>query len=626
MSLTAVDNDPLLSEPDVFQATEGGEVSLSPESPSGLHLRGGASDQTAYLLDGIPTLSPYHTAGTFSAWNPDALSRLDLLTTAPSADAPDALSGVVSARTRSPGPHQRMQGSMSTTQSRVTLDGPLGNGGLGYLVSYRSAFPGLLAHPEDRSYLTGESGDWLAKLEWPLLGGRFQLLGFGNDNEIATARALRGLGIPQGSPTRNALAWESRSFGARWIRSLGGAALEVRTWSATGNAGATWPGQDSALMRLRADRQDQGMVATVTVPGRAGSTTAGIRLERSSTSYGLEPLSGEDQPVERSVRAPVLAGFVRREQALGARSSLEVSLVSSVAAGAPHLGPGAELKWRPAGGLALSVSYDRRYQFAQSLRNPESVVDNVFPVDIYLGAGPGGVPVARSDVGAIALEFRPTSGTRLGVQGYARTFDGLALVAPGSADPFAGSRFLRGSGTAAGFALEAAATGTWYGLVAGYGFQRVRLQYGDTSYVPEYGAPHSIHAGVIVFPSSGASIRLGMTTALGRRTTAVEGPFEWESCNLADRGCEFAGTPGPRSEPLGSTPLPAYVRLDLGIRKQWPLTLLGRQGAVAAFGTVTNLLARRNILTVAVAPSTGRREPIDMRPRSPLVVGIDWRF
>ena len=43
-SIAAVWNHPLLSEPDVFQALGGGEVVLQPESPSGVHIRGGASD------------------------------------------------------------------------------------------------------------------------------------------------------------------------------------------------------------------------------------------------------------------------------------------------------------------------------------------------------------------------------------------------------------------------------------------------------------------------------------------------------------------------------------------------------------------------------------------------------
>ena len=78
LSLAAVRAHPLSAEPDVFAALSGGEVVLRPESPTGIHVRGGASDQITYLIDGIPVFSPYHVAGTFSAWNPDAVSRMEI--------------------------------------------------------------------------------------------------------------------------------------------------------------------------------------------------------------------------------------------------------------------------------------------------------------------------------------------------------------------------------------------------------------------------------------------------------------------------------------------------------------------------------------------------------------------
>jgi hypothetical protein len=57
ISMAAVRNDPLLAEPDGLLGLGGGEVVASPETPSGFHVRGGASDQTRYLLDGIPVFT-----------------------------------------------------------------------------------------------------------------------------------------------------------------------------------------------------------------------------------------------------------------------------------------------------------------------------------------------------------------------------------------------------------------------------------------------------------------------------------------------------------------------------------------------------------------------------------------
>ena len=109
LTIAAIRNHPMLAEPDAFQALVGGEVVVQPESPSGLHLRGGASDHTAYVLDGVPVLSPYHAAGLFSAWNPDALAGVRLTGAAsppprpirrrcPGRSRRDARSGQASAR------------------------------------------------------------------------------------------------------------------------------------------------------------------------------------------------------------------------------------------------------------------------------------------------------------------------------------------------------------------------------------------------------------------------------------------------------------------------------------------------------------------------------------------------
>jgi hypothetical protein len=159
-----------------------------------------------------------------------------------------------------------------------------------------------------------------------------------------------------------------------------------------------------------------------------------------------------------------------------------------------------------------------------------------------------------------------------------------------------------------------------------YGLQRVELTADQSSYVPEHAATHRMEAGLIFFPSATSSLRLGVTGALGRRTTPITGGLEWESCNLLDRGCEFGGTPTSDGSSLGSTRLPGYVRVDLGARKHWHFTVAGRDALVGLFGTVTNLFNQKNMMTWARDPLNGQPVPIEMRPRAPLVVGLDWRF
>jgi hypothetical protein len=131
---------------------------------------------------------------------------------------------------------------------------------------------------------------------------------------------------------------------------------------------------------------------------------------------------------------------------------------------------------------------------------------------------------------------------------------------------------------------------------------------------------------VILFPSATSSIRLGAVSAIGRRGTALAGAFEWESCNLLDQGCEFGGSPRHVGEQVGATRLPTYLRVDLGARKHWHLQLGGLDAVVALFGSITNVFGRTNVLTSAADPATGRPVHIEMRPRAPLVVGLDWRL
>jgi len=625
ISVDAVRNHPLLAEPDVFEALGGGEVFLRPESPSGVNVRGSASDQTAYLLDGIPVFNPFHAGGMSSGWNPDALSRLHLSATAPLLAYPHSLSGAIEAVTRAPGDRLRAQGSVSTIQSRLTFDAPLGTDGAGYLVSLRSGLPDGIAPRQEASYLRGETGDWLAKLEAPVLGGRVQLLGYGNENDLNTAAAVSTDDGTAQDARRNVFEWYSRSLGARWRRVFSGTAVNVLGWSAAGEEGSIWSAR-AGWVDMAAARRDQGLLAAVEHSSPRTTTAAELRLEESRTSYRVQPDSAGGPSWRLTAITPVATALARHSRMLNRQIEFKLGAALAAIRGEMRFGPDAQLAWHPSKELTLSGSYARTHQFAQSLRNPESVVGNVFPVDIYLGAGASGVPVARCEQDVIAADFRPRRGLRFALQAYERRSDGLVLVAPRDGEPFATGPFAIGSGVSRGVSADAAVNATRYGIVARYGYQRVRLTYGDLSYTPENSAMHLLEGGVTAFPSATTSIRLGATAAMGRRTTAISDGFEWEAFNLLDKGSEFGGSPHYDGEQLGATALPAYLRVDLGLRKQWHVGVGANHATVALFATVTNILGRKNILTYARDPSTGELFGIEMRPRAPLVVGLDWGF
>jgi hypothetical protein len=633
ISIAAVRNHQLLTEPDAFQALEGGEVVVRAETPTGIHVRGASTDHLAYLLDGVPVFSPHHAAGLSSAWNPDAIARLKLSTVGNPAASSHTLAGTLSGTTLAPGERLRGQGSVSTTQARLTLDGPLGAAGASYLLSGRTGFAGLLSRKSESSHLRGETGDWLAKVELPSLpaiSGRLRVLGYDSSNEIDAAAAVSSTAPPPPAPN-NTFNWRSRSWGGEWRRAFSGATLRVSGWTALGNSNVHWNAAGGPV-RLTAERRDVGILADVERRTPRATYRAGLNVERAKTEYRF--LSDSLAPGDGAFagRTPVASAFAHGARRIGARTEVGVGGTVAATERDVYASPAASLRWEASTRLSFSASYARAHQFAQSLRNPESVVGTIFPVDLYVGAerdpAPGdlAVPVARSHQGVLAAEIVPAPGVRLTIQGYARDANRLLLVAPRSGEPFLVTPFVVGATVSRGASIEASRSGARYGVLANYGYQDVRVEYGDSSYVPEHGAKHSLVGGVIYFPWPTLSIRLGAEAAWGRRTTVASGEFEWEACNLLDRGCEFGGSPRYWGEPLGGARLPAYFRLDLGVRQHWHLGVGGRDVSMAIFAAATNILERKNVLTYARNPADGQVTPIEMRPRSPLVIGLDWRF
>lgn len=620
LTSAAVRNHPLLSEPDALLALGGGHAVLAQETPQGLGVQGGAPDQTSYVIDGFPVFNPYHSAGLVGAWNPDALARVELSIAPTSVASPETLSGTVSAATRSPGDQARTAGGLSTTQARATVDGPLGSSGAGYLLAIRSGLPDFLA-PDDPSYLRGGTSDVLAKIESPAWGGRLMLLGYQNENALDAARAQED---PLGSSGRNVFEWESRSLGIDWRSATDVGRLEVKAWLADADVGSSWSAAVGEV-DMSSLRSDAGVAAALERSGPDRSTRLGLRLERSRTHYAAR--TQQESPAGALGWRGLLGALtVDHTRPLTDHLSMSVGVSSSAAHGSIRLAPRALLRWRASGRAQLALGASRRYQYAQSLRNTESLVGNIFPVDLFVSAGSPGVPVARGDRVFASFDASPLTGVRIGASAYARTFDGLLLVAPVTGEPFALGDFATGSGSAVGVSIEASAAGRRFWFVGSYGWQRVRLTGSDAAFTPDYGDSHLIEGGLIVFPSASASLRLGASAGIGRRTSRLAEGLEWEACNLEDKGCEFSGSPRTDPDALGAVELPSYVRVDATLRKHWHLEVAGRDALIGLFGSMTNLLGRSNVLAYTRDPTTGERVAVSMRPRSPLVIGVDWRF
>ncbi|MEO6444789.1 MAG: carboxypeptidase-like regulatory domain-containing protein [Gemmatimonadaceae bacterium] len=618
VSFSELSRHPQLSEPDFLRAMSGGDVTVAAETPGGLHVRGGGSDQTAYTIDGVPVFNPYHTSDLMGGWNPDAMDGARLASDLPGASA---LSSTLQLTSRSPGSRISGRGAWSTSHARVAVDGPLGLGNAAFLLSGRSAWPAALAPEDDPTFIRGRSGDLMAKLEVPLTTGHFRLFVTGSNDRLNLSPNANSAGDSGVAVRRNSFGWNSGAAAAQW-RSVTrrGDSLVLAGWRSATSARARWI--EEGALTLAADRVDYGAQATLSRTGATFRTEYGARAERPTMTYRVDGDSGTVNALRTT--DPLFTLFGDGERTIGGVLGVGARASAVLFNGRMHLAPALRARWSITERLTISGTVARSHQFAQSLRNPESVVGHVFPADLFIGAGHGVLPVARSDELAMAAAFEPAPGVVTRVGAYTRQMEGVAMVAPVEGAPFLRSRPRAGNATATGAFAEGQVTSSRYNMLARYGVQSVRYHLGTSSYVPSFGARHLLDGGVTLFPSTATSVRVGATAALGRRVTPTLGPVEWESCNLRDRGCEFAGSPRTDPAQTGVARAPAYVRVDVSARRHMHLQLGGRSAELAVYGTYSNLLSRFNVLTYGLA--NGVPEALEMRPQSPLVVGLEWRF
>ena len=121
---------PSIGEADLFRALQvmPGIKAVS-EMSSGLYIRGGSADQNLILLDGTVVYNPTHLFGFFSTFNSDAIKDVELSKGGYPAEYGGRLSSVLNI-TNIDGDRMKFQGkgSISLISSRLTAEGPLGNG------------------------------------------------------------------------------------------------------------------------------------------------------------------------------------------------------------------------------------------------------------------------------------------------------------------------------------------------------------------------------------------------------------------------------------------------------------------------------------------------------------------
>jgi hypothetical protein len=455
----------------------------------------------------------------------------------------------------------------------------------------------------------------------PALGGRLRLLGYSNQNAIDAAASAS-----QPTVGRNLFRWKSRSFGAEWQRTFSQTNLRLQGWSAEGSAGSAWNAQIGPV-ELSNHRRDLGFLAEVEKPRVGGTSLLGLRS-------GAEPnlLSTANRiRISRSiVPAP------RRRSSPSSEKSRLASARGQCSRSAPRWPlPRAAPGWDPGpkfAGLRFPVSRSPAATFARtSLPNrcatPSRSSATFSRLTCIVGAG---IPRRSSGAersGRPGVGLSPCTRSQTRRSGIREEGNGIAAGCPERRRALHDRELHRWIGR---IARPFGRRGSH--LIAVWRRRQLRV----AASAPQLQAARATSpisqrltnckAESPFLPTHSLSLRLGGTALFGRRTTTIASGFEWEACNLTDRGCEFAGSPYYGGESLGAVKLPAYLQGGF----QRPATLVIHDGRTPdGDGRLRHLHQSPRAdqrAHLRADPANGRPVAVEMRPRSPLVLGLDWRF
>ena len=391
---------PPVVETDVLRAVA---MSPSASAPSDFvsvpYVRGGTSDGTPVMLDGVRLFNPFHLGGFFSAVNPEAVDHAVLLpSSGAGAQHIGSLSGAIEIATRDGArDRHRVAGAVGLVSSRLSVEGPIG-GGTSYLMDGRVTYVPVLTRLAG-SRFPYSFFDFHTKITHDFGGfRRLSVTGYGNSEGVRYENHWNGRSGESG--------WGNTAVAAHYRDRLGDRAfldftigrsrfvndlLEVgdldRSVPDTVIAGGGYMTED------RADFRATWHLArgTLTAGGQA------IRFEGDHNYLHGELDEVLDfinvlRPLKLRARQRRIGVFANLDMPLGrpwrSRTGVRLDRFSGVAS---TLAPFAELGYAGARWEAR-ISLARSYQSLASLRNEESLGASLIAYDLMAPVGHGPVP------------------------------------------------------------------------------------------------------------------------------------------------------------------------------------------------------------------------------------------
>lgn len=602
---------PAVLETDVLRAIA---MSPSASAPSDFvsvpFVRGGTSEGTPLLLDGIRLFNPFHLGGFMSAVNAEAVDHATLLpSSGPGAEHIGSLSGAIEIATRDGArDRHRVAGAVGLASSRLSVEGPIG-GSASYLVDGRRTYIDLLTRALKSMELIPEHfpysfHDLHAKVTKD----------FGGVRRLSVTGYMNSEGIQYDDSTgdsRVLFDWGNAAVGAHYRDRLGTRAFLDATVGHSrfvndflGLENLNWPPVDTLIAgggHMTEDRAD----VRITWHTASGTVTTGgqvIRFE-GDHDFGWSEIPEILAPLTLRSTQWRIGAFVNVARPLGRALSTRAGMRADHFPGlANTLSPFAELSY-DASWWSARIAAARSHQAIASLRNEESIGASFLAYDLM-------APVERDPVprnNEISVGWEGTRGaSRLRLDAYARKMEQLRLP-PVVGDPLEettlGEPSLRMLGTGTVRGVEA--SWSWargpVSTVGTYRWSRATRTVGEFTFVPRFHRAHEVELGTALETGSSTwsarfSLRSGQPVTPLLAVIPAGRHVSGGSNYPRGRGIVLGGD-------YNAGRLPRYLRLDLGWRRRGDAARSGER-FVAPFVSITNLFSAPNVLVGNVRINT----------------------
>ena len=560
LSAASLKNAPALGEPDVIR-TVGmlPSVTQTNDLKSSLNVRGGASDQNQYLIDGIEVYNPNHLAGLLGPFNVQALEDVTVHAAQFPARYGGRLSSVIDLQTRRPPDTTFVRGNVSLVSASGVASRQLGDGGVTLAARRTYADPVLAAVGSGFWY---NFHDINLRAFYELGSGvTLETLGFLSRDAVSprtTASADSGSTGPE-------ITWGGR-MGALRLRHQAGSYRHrltgsyVRSYLSGSVRGEPDAYFDNGIRSLTAAYRGQWT-------NRQTQVSVGAELDRQSTEYGwqeagdvqIEELIYEEAPpaFQQTQERPLYVGYASVERHLGLAWSVQAGLRYSFAGpdgvSSGQWAPRFRLSYDASDQVTLTATTGRYLQYvAEGAEGKEFRIDE----PTFLLSSP-----QTAWTTTLGATWQARRGVEVGAEAYYRRFDDVARLALTSTADY--PTFDRTTGTARGVDVFARKTNGWFTGQISYSYTGTRLSIDDTTAPPAWNVPHTLQGLAGIWLGDYWQFRVAGTWRSGLPYTPAAGSFRAPVSRAEDDRERFI------EGAVNSERLPDYVRFDVSLRRTY---------------------------------------------------------